>query len=76
MEQYPNTLFFTFVIVIVTLEAWGIHYTIQFRSRLMFLIPWAVAVILTVVLLTEFDFIQIARNAEYEIIQFIKGISF
>ena len=76
MEQYPNTLFFMFIIMIVVLEAWGIQYTLQFRSRLMFLIPWSLAVILTVALLIEFNFIQIAHNAEYEIIQFIKGISF
>jgi hypothetical protein len=67
MEGFTNTIIVFAVIIVLAVESWGIYHSMQFRSRLMFLVPWTLAVIITIYLLSIIDFLQIAHNAEHEI---------
>lgn len=60
------------MLFIIALEVYGIWYTVQFKSRLIFLLPWAFAVILTVYLFIQFDFMYYAHAAEQELLNYFR----
>lgn len=75
IDQFTNTILLLLILSIVGIEAYGIYYTLQFRSRLAFLVPWALAVILTVAALKFIDIVRLAHNAEYEILTWIQTLA-
>lgn len=74
MNSYANTIIVFFVLAVLGVEVWGIHYSLQFKSRLMFLVPWTCALIITLYMLYQIDFLAIAHAAESEMTQWFTSL--